>query len=319
MRRDLPTTRLWPAPSARLNAINMLELWAAGTYCTDLPPTHAAGKRATPGAESRPWEGVINSKAPKQLISVSPVSLVGSYHLDGAVNGVRVSLLMDTGASVTLLQKDAWDRVSQAASASPPLLPCLLLGLVGVDGTPLQTCSTSVTLELNGNRLPVEVVVISPLTSEGILGLDFLHEQRVSIDLASEELRLRGQGIIIPLRIPLPNSCSCVSVRAVSNIDVPAGNGTGSNGMPRWTRAEWHLDHGRLLYQYYLGRLAVVQPKLRNMIPVRLMNCTSEPHTVYAGKQIALAETISNNACLAAQGSAKPRSTTLTQEKEEML
>ena len=318
-RRDLLTTRLWPAPPARLNANNMLELWAAGTYCMDLPPTHAAGKRTTPGAESRPSEGVINSKAPKQLISVSPISPVGGYRLDDAINGVWVSLLVDTGASVTLLRKDAWDRVSQAASASPPLSPCLSLGLVGVDGTPLQTYgSTPVTLELNGNRLPVEVVVVSPLTSEGILGLDFLQEQGASIDLASEELRLPGQGITIPLRTPPPNSCSRVSVRAVSNIDVPARtelevmaclDGPVQSGT-------WIMEDSST--NTVLVASAVVQPKSR-MIPVRLVNCTSEPHTVYAGKQIALAEMVGNNACSAAQGSAEPRSTTLMQEKEEML
>ena len=46
----------------------------------NLPPTHTAGKRATPGAESHPSEGVTTSK------SISPVSPVGGYHLDGAVN-----------------------------------------------------------------------------------------------------------------------------------------------------------------------------------------------------------------------------------------
>jgi hypothetical protein len=94
--------------------------------------------------------------------------------------------------------------------------------LVGVDGTPLQTYgSTPVVLELNGNKLPVDVVVVSPLTSEGILGLDFLQRQKASIDLEFEQIRLQDPGITIPLRTSAPSSRP-VGVRAVSNLDVPA-------------------------------------------------------------------------------------------------
>ena len=156
------------------------------------------------------------------MTAISPVSPVGGYRLDGAVNGVRVSLLVETGAAVTLLRKDAWNRVSQAAANEPSLSPCPALGLVGVDGTPLQTYgSTPVVLELNGNKLPVDVVVVSPLTSEGILGLDFLQRQKASIDLEFEQIRLQDPGITIPLRTSAPSSRR-VGVRAVSNLDVPA-------------------------------------------------------------------------------------------------
>ena len=155
------------------------------------------------------------------MTAISPVSPVGGYRLDEAVNGVRVSLLVDTGAAVTLLRKDAWNRVSQAAANEPSLSPCPALGLVGVDGTPLQTYgSAPVVLELNGKKLPVDVVV-SPLTSEGILGLDFLQRQKATIDLEFEQIRLQVPGITIPLRTSAPSSRR-VGVRAVSNLDVPA-------------------------------------------------------------------------------------------------
>ena len=63
-------------------------------------------------------------------ISLLPVS--HSYCINGRVNGVQASFVVDTGAAVTLLDKTLWDKVNNAGQAfstwtGPPL--------VGVEGT----------------------------------------------------------------------------------------------------------------------------------------------------------------------------------------
>ena len=58
---------------------------------------------------------------------------------------------------------------------------------------------TSVELELRGKKYATDVVVVSSLTSEGILGLDFLREQKAIIDLAGGKLHLTEHGYDIPL------------------------------------------------------------------------------------------------------------------------
>ena len=147
-------------------------------------------------------EGIIRGKA-HETITVSPKSPVGGFRLEGAINDLTVLLLIDTGTSVTLLRKDAWDRVSWASHGPCQLLTCPALGLVGANGSPLLTFgSTLVELELNGAVLPVDVVVVSPLTSEGILGLDFLKKQKAAIDLGSEQIQLRELYLYVRRRHP---------------------------------------------------------------------------------------------------------------------
>ena len=164
------------------------------------------------------------SMAPKQVtMPVSHVSPVGGYHLDGAVVGVKVSFLVDTGAAVTLLRKDTWDGVC-GVSATPDLSPCLALRLVGVEGTALHTHgSAAIELDLCGRILTV-VVVVSLLTSAGILGLDFLRRQEAFIDLSTERVRLRGCDVTFPLHTKYSSFpvVRRVAVRAARNLEMPA-------------------------------------------------------------------------------------------------
>lgn len=131
----------------------------------------------------------------------SPVDSTGGYHVVGSVDGVQVSLLLDTGAAVTVLREDTWSQVT--AKNPQALRPWSAVTLVSAGGTPLTVrgCA-SVQLELGGEEFMVEIVVVSPLTSEAILGLDFLREHEASIDLASRRLHLKGNGCNILLNDP---------------------------------------------------------------------------------------------------------------------
>ena len=82
---------------------------------------------------------------------------------------------MDTGAAVTLLRKEAWETIlKNFPIKAPDLIPNQSLELVVADGSALKTHGTALlTLQLNGNDIPVDVAVVSPLTTEGVLGLDF--------------------------------------------------------------------------------------------------------------------------------------------------
>ena len=60
----------------------------------------------------------------------------GGYRVEGKVGEVPISFLLDTGAAVTLLRKDTWERVS--AGNQLRLSPWEGERLVGVDGSPLQ-------------------------------------------------------------------------------------------------------------------------------------------------------------------------------------
>ena len=115
----------------------------------------------------------------QQPIHISPVT--GGYRLPGTINGTNVTLLLDTGAAVTLLRQDVWAQIT-----APPsdLKPWPGAALVSADGTPLTILGCAcVNLGMGGRNFRTDMVVVSPLTSEAILGIDFLQAQQAVVDL----------------------------------------------------------------------------------------------------------------------------------------
>ena len=140
----------------------------------------------------------------------------------GAINGIEMSLLLDTGAAVALLREEAWSRV--IAKEPQDLRPWSTVTLVSAGGTPLTIHgSACVELELEGKKFMTEIVVVSPLTSEAILGLNFLQEQQAVIDLGGKRLHLKASGCDIPLGDPTTlRECTIEQqVRAARTVEVP--------------------------------------------------------------------------------------------------
>lgn len=78
---------------------------------------------------------VLDGEIPKvqTLISISPIS--GGYRLPGQIGGVPITLLLDTGAAVTLLRQDVWAKIA----AQPFVLkPWSGATLVSAGGAPLN-------------------------------------------------------------------------------------------------------------------------------------------------------------------------------------
>ena len=115
--------------------------------------------------------------------------------------GPAVSMLIDTEAAATLLRLDVWEQI--VAHNQLPLEPCPSLRLLGAGGQPLTVHGhCKITLGLGSNTFVVDAVVVNPLTSQAILGLNFLVEQRATIDLPNRTLRLGERWCNIPLEDP---------------------------------------------------------------------------------------------------------------------
>ena len=115
-----------------------------------------------------------------------------------------MSPLLDTGAAVALLRKDTWSQIKP--------LPWLAVSAGGTAFT-VHGC-VSVDLEMGSQKFVTDIVVVSSLMSEAILGLDFLMEQQTSINLT---LHLNERGCIHGLRENL-------TVHAASKVEQVAGN-----------------------------------------------------------------------------------------------
>ena len=120
---------------------------------------------------------------------VSPVSPTQGCHLDCTVNGVKVSFSWDTGAAVTLLRKDTWDCVVPDSQQS--LQTFSTVKLIRVHGSPVMVHgNTKTDLHFKGHSVTTDAAVVSPLTAEVILRLDFLQKHQVYIDLLDRQVWL---------------------------------------------------------------------------------------------------------------------------------
>ena len=79
-------------------------------------------------------------------VVVVPVSR--SYTMSGSTRGIPTTFIIDTGAVVTVLHKDVWDKLPQVGKL---LVPWDGSPLVGVAGDPLEVCvSVIVEVEIAG-------------------------------------------------------------------------------------------------------------------------------------------------------------------------
>ena len=118
--------------------------------------------------------------------SVSPIPLNQGFHFDETISGIPTSFFLDTGAAMTLLCLDTWAKVT--ADCLQELKRWSALKDVGVDGSPLIIYgSAALQVQIGGKQ-----AVVSPLTTEAILGLDFLHAHQALIDLAKHLVNRHG-------------------------------------------------------------------------------------------------------------------------------
>ena len=132
--------------------------------------------------------------------TISIVNPSVSFSLTATINGNIVVFLVDTGSALTILRKDTWERCKQPEQQ---LAPWSQKKLVGVEGSFLQVFgSATVTVDVQGEELQLAVVVIDPLTTEAILGLDVLTQ--CTVDLLHNQL-ITGAGHVVTLNFQEPN------------------------------------------------------------------------------------------------------------------
>ena len=83
------------------------------------------------------------------------------------------------------------------------LEPCPALRLLGAGGEPLSVHGRAYTTLLLGTKsFPLNMVVVDPLTSPAILGLDFLVDQQATISFSDRTLQLKEEGCKFALEEP---------------------------------------------------------------------------------------------------------------------
>ena len=202
-----------------------------------------------------------------------------------------MSFLVDTGAAVTLLRKDTWDDLHNESTTG--LQPWTGNPLVSVDGTSLRVHGQSrINLSLGGHQYPTDVMVVSPLTTGAILGLDFLKKHGVTIDLGISQLNLRDKPPV-PIYVEHRREFTVGRVSLEESIRLPPLSEQVVMG-----RVEGGYPVGSYLVEKTNGNAlpcalarTLVNP-CNGKVPIRLLNPKTEPVQVAANVQIASMELV---------------------------
>ena len=223
-------------------------------------------------------------------ISIFPVNAATAFRVTGSVGGISVTFLLDTGSAVTLVRRDLWDQIGSGAT----LRPCEHR-LVGVDGSPLKIQgSAQITFQFGGVDFVTTVIVGDSLTTEAILGLDFLQEHRCTVDIGSKQLRVSGHKLVIPLHQSAASPCigrvgvemaDSVQLPAYSELEVMARAVTPIEGNT------WLIEGMKMKRSPVQIARALVIPRSER-VPVRMLNPTAEPVQVPKGMVVAEMELV---------------------------
>ena len=126
-------------------------------------------------------------------IVLKAVDPAQAYHVAGYINGVAINFMADTGASVSLLHSDIWRQLTSNCNL---VLDAWHRKLIGVEESPLSVLGTaSLGVGLGGITVQSDFLITAGLSSDAIIGLDFLKKHKAVINLGQGVLHLNGRAI----------------------------------------------------------------------------------------------------------------------------
>ena len=214
-------------------------------------------------------------------------------HLQGSVNGIGTNFLVDTGAAATLLSIEVWNRIQASSQVrqKPKLDPCSAADkLSGVQGSPLQLHGKAqVQIEFAKETFDVQVIVVESLTTEAILGRDFLVSNNCVVNVGKHLLHFENHRITVSLDSPPDGQqIAHVSVILDDTLQIPPRSEVEVMAkIPEVaTGGTWLVEGSQKEHNAVLVARAVVTPERRE-VPVRLLNVREEQITVKGGTTIA--------------------------------
>ena len=122
------------------------------------------------------------------------INNISSYFVLGFVYECPLSFLVDTGAGVSLLCGDIWEKAVPRGSACDYQGACRL---VGMDGIPINVCrAASVDVTVEGHTLSHQFIIADHITAKGILGMNFLEKNKCILDLCKGRILMKDVGVV---------------------------------------------------------------------------------------------------------------------------
>ena len=283
-----------------------------------------AGKRATLNAVSRACEGDIRTAQITQSETIPTFSVRSTtdYHLQGDINGISAKFLVDTGAATTLVSKDVWDKVATENEIELNQIPGNPPRLVGVQGSPLQIHGTAqLQVNLSKEKFNAQILVADSLTTDVILGLDFLNQYKCVIDTGKQLIHFADRGVTMSLNCPPGGQqIAHVSVILDSNLNIPPCSEleTIAKVPESANSSTWILESNPTGRNAVLVARTLVKPVQRE-VPIRLLNSRNDQITVKKGTVVAQMEPLTEDVSSSVAVVRERHPEDIPEEKREML
>ena len=258
-----------------------------------------------------------SNKAPDPIVIASSSLSTSSLYLSATLSDVSILCLVDTGAAVTLMSEDAWKKTFPQGKLDTWMGPAL----VSAAGTPLQVLGTT-TVSLcfcPSYSADVSVVIVTGLSVDMFLGLDFLSDHECSLDLGRKLVHFPLVGHSFAL-VPTPLQDSYVG----SSFPVFVGATT---CVPAFSELEVlasvpsHLNGGFWLFKGHTSKgvvaaRALVSPR-HGQIVIRFCNPGNQPVHISSTTKVGVVEALPES--ISQAGVTVSKGTCCSQEKHDII
>ena len=112
------------------------------------------------------------------------------------VYNVNIKFMIDTGANVSLIDINMYDKIQKESKTSLPTLPISNIILMGATGRQNKTIKRQVSLEVisNGVTLPMIFLIAHNLPFDILIGCDILRKYSAVIDMELSKVTMKYEG-----------------------------------------------------------------------------------------------------------------------------
>ena len=176
----------------------------------------------------------------------------GGLFVKANMYGYTVNFLIDTGATVSLVAPHIY-HLCAAQLGKTPVIDELGKPILTADMTPLKVKGTTkLSFAVKGMSFQHQMVVMSDLDIDGILGLDFMQKYSCSIDVAKRLLLVQGQTTELAMK----GKVGCLRVLSgeepKENVNIPVCTKKVSEKAHRSIRKRAHIT--KLSQKHYHDR-----------------------------------------------------------------
>ena len=240
---------------------------------------------------AKPVRTRVRQKQNKMGLGISSAARDAGLYMKASIHNVPVRLLVDTGATITIISKEVYEKMTDTMR---PYLQPVERDIVTANGAELEVFGkANFIIKPDGcDEIYIEAVVAS-ISTDGLLGLDFMAARHALLDMEHGCLSLGDTQIKLNYEGPL----GCFRVCTTERVSIPAKSEMIVAGKICSANQETEdnvflIEGAETFIKLDKSLVARTLVSAQNNVPVRVLNLNDENHTIYPGTTIAMASPV---------------------------